>query len=85
MVKSVKKYKWHEKSVCSYYCEVETGLIVGQYSIISFSDDVYHAEVHGDKLGAYVTEKCAKAAVEKQIAKNDADEEAWRNTTLGPR
>lgn len=78
-----KKYKWHEKSYNSYYVEVETGRIVGQYSGISLSDDVYHAQVHSDPLGNYISEKCAKEAVEKKIAENDANDEAWRNTSLG--
>lgn len=77
-----KKYQWHDKSICSYYCEIETGRIVGQYSRTNFSDDVYFAEVNGDRLGQYISEKCARAAIEKQIAKNEADDEAWRNHPL---
>ena len=83
MVERMKnKYKWHEKSVSSYYCEVETGRIVGQYSVISFSDDVYHARVNNDTLGEYMSEKCARKAIENKIAQLDADEEAWKNHPL---
>jgi hypothetical protein len=68
-----KKYKWYHKTISSYYCEVDTGKIVGKYSTIGFSDDVYYAEVNGDNLGEYISEKCACKAVEEQIAKNDRD------------
>ena len=71
-----KEYEWHEKTICSYYCEKETGLIVAQYSRVNFSDGVYHAQVNGDNLGQYITEKQARQAIEKLIAENDktADE-----------
>lgn len=72
-MKTKKKYTWHDKTICSYYCD-STGRIVGKYSRVNFSDDVYHAEVHGDSLGQYITEKCARSAVEKQIENDDADE-----------
>lgn len=78
MVKSVKKYKWHDKSISSYYCEADTGMIVGNYSRLSFSDDVYHAEVNGDRLGQYISEKCARTAIEKKIAEIDAQTEELR-------
>lgn len=76
-----KKYTWHDKTIYSYYCDT-TGKIVGQYSRTNFSDDVYFAEVNGDRLGQYITEKCARTAIEKQIEKNDADDEAIRNHPL---
>jgi hypothetical protein len=83
MVKTVKKYKWHEKSVCSYYVEEKTGRIVGTISTQSFSDDIHHARVNGDNLGEYISEKQAMKAVEDKIAEIDAADEAWRNTSLG--
>lgn len=70
---SKQKYKWHEKTISSYYCEVDTGKIVGQYSRMGLSDGVYHAQVNGDNLGEYISEKCAKQAIEKQIEKNEQD------------
>ena len=69
-----KQYQWHEKSISSYYAEKVSGKIVGQYSKVSFSDDVYHALVNGDTLGSYISHKHAKEAIEKQVAKNDQDE-----------
>jgi hypothetical protein len=75
MTKEKKKYGWNDKFISSYYYEVETGRIVGQYSKISLSDEVYQAEVHGDNLGQYISEKCAKQAIEKQIEKNEQDNE----------
>lgn len=77
-----KKYTWHDKTISSYYCETSTGLIVGHYSRLSLSDDVYYAEVNGDRLGQYITEKCARTAIEKQIEKNNANDEAIRNHPL---
>lgn len=77
-----KKYQWHDKSICSYYCETETGKIIGQYSRTSFSDDVYHAQVHGDNLGQYISEKCVRQAIEKFIEKMDNDEEEWKKHPL---
>jgi hypothetical protein len=70
-VKKEKQYQWHEKSICSYYCEVKTGKIVAQYHRLSFSDEVYHAEVNGDRLGQYISEKCARKAIEDFITKHD--------------
>jgi len=72
-VRKEKQYQWHEKSISSYYCEVTTGSIVAQYSRLSFSDDVYHATVNGDNLGQYISEKCARKAIEDRIAKNDEE------------
>lgn len=70
-VREVKQYEWHEKSIGSYYCEKKTGRIVAQYHRLSFSDDVYHAEVNGDRLGQYISEKCARKAIEDFITKHD--------------
>lgn len=70
-----KKYEWNEKCICSYYYEKDTGKIVGHYSRVNFSDDIYHATVNGDNLGEYISEKCAKQAIEKQIEKNEQDNE----------
>ena len=72
-VREEKQYEWHEKSISSYYCEKTTGKIVAQYSKLSFSDDVYHAQVHGDNLGQYISEKCVRKAIEDRIAKNDEE------------
>jgi hypothetical protein len=77
-----KKYAWSSKAISEYYYEVDTGKIVGQYCKTSFSDEIYHALVNGDNLGTYISYKCAREAVEKQIAKNDADDEALRNHPL---
>jgi hypothetical protein len=67
------KYQWHEKSIQSYYCDKATGRIVGKYSRISFSD-VYYAEVNGDTMGEYISENCARKAIETRIAKNDEEQ-----------
>ena len=72
-VKEEKQYEWHEKTISSYYCEKKTGRIVAQYSRVNFNDDVYHATVHGDNLGQYISEKCARKAIEDRIAKNDEE------------
>ena len=72
-VKKEKQYQWHEKSICSYQCEIKTGKIVGQLFRTNFSDDIYHATVNGDNVGEYISEKCARTAIEKQIEKNEQD------------
>ena len=72
-VREEKQYEWHEKAISSYYCEKKSGRIVAQYSRIVFSDDVYHAEVNGDRLGQYISEKCVRKAIEDKIAKNDEE------------
>ena len=72
-VREEKQYEWHEKTISSYYCEKKTGRIVGQYSTIGYSDGVYHAQVNGDNLGQYISEKCARKAIEDRIAKNDEE------------
>lgn len=77
-----KKYAWTSKTISEYYYEVDTGRIVGQYSKMSFSDEIYHALVNGDNLGTYISYKHAREAIENRIAKNDADDEALRNHPL---
>lgn len=69
----IMKYKWQEKAVCSYYYETETGRIFGTLSKTSFADDVWHARVHGDQLGDYISQKHAKEAVEKEIYRQDEE------------
>lgn len=72
-IRKERQYEWHEKTIGSYYCEKNTGKIVAQYSRLSFSDEVYHAQVNGDNLGQYISEKCVRKAIEERIAKNDED------------
>lgn len=76
-----KKYMWSHKAVSSFYYEVETGRIVGQYSSISLGNEIYHAEVNGDSLGEFISERYAMLAVEKQIEKNDRDDLAAQKFT----
>ena len=77
-----KKYDWHNKTICSYYCEKPTGKIVAQYSRVNFSDEVFHAQINGDSYGQYISEKCVRAAIEKKIAEMDDEEEKWKNHPL---
>lgn len=74
----MKKYTWHEKSICTYYYETKTGKIVADYSRINFSDDVFHARVNGDNLGQYISEKCARTAIEQKVKELDEQEEYYR-------
>jgi hypothetical protein len=69
----IMKYKWQEKAICLYYYEAESGRISGTVSQTSFSDDVWHARVHGDQLGDYISQKHAKEAVEKYIYQMEED------------
>lgn len=71
------KYKWDVRAISDYYYEQDTGKIVGKILRLNFSDDIYHAEVHGDSLGEYIGLVQARKAVEKQIAKNEKDDAAY--------
>ncbi len=74
----MKKYEWNEKSISNYYFETKTGKIVASLFRSNFSDDVWHAEVNGDNLGQYISEKCAKVAVESKIKEIDHQYEELR-------
>lgn len=74
----MKKYTWHEKSICTYYYETKTGKIVAEYSQINFSDEVYHATVNGDFLGQYIDETFARKAIEKKVKEVDEQTEYYR-------
>lgn len=74
----MKKYTWHEKAICTYYYETKTGKIVADYSRINFSDDVFHARVNGDNLGQYISEKCARTAIEEKVKEIDEQTEYHR-------
>lgn len=76
----MKKYSWHEKSICNYYYEEKTGKIVASYSRINFSDDVYHAMVNGDNMGEYISEKHARTAIETKIKEIDEQYEQYRKS-----
>jgi hypothetical protein len=76
----MKKYTWHEKSICTYYYETKTGKIVADYSRINFSDDVFHARVNCDNLGQYISEKCARTAVEEKVKQIDEETERCRKS-----
>lgn len=65
------KYIWEERAICAYYCELETGKIIATLSKLSFSDDTWHADVHGDRLGQYISCKHGKKAIEKFIKEQD--------------
>ena len=66
------KYKWTDRSVFNYYYDIETGSIVAKLSRISFSDDVWNAEINGDFLGQYISEAHGREAIEKKVKEIDA-------------
>lgn len=69
------RYKWTDRATCTYYHEADSGRIVASLSRISLGDDIWHADVHGDALGQYISWKHAKAAVERFIENQDKQAE----------
>jgi hypothetical protein len=64
-------YEWVTRAVCYYYCDVETGKIIGKVSRVSLGDDIWFATVNGDSLGDYISLTKAMSAVYTQVVKND--------------
>lgn len=74
------KYAWTERAICDYYYEKSTGKVVASLSRLSMSDDIWHADVNGDRLGQYVSEKQGRQAIEYKVQEIEDDYTRIRET-----